>query len=549
MISLAPKIPRVNDAPHHAARLAISQGQLIAKLIVLCAVCAAGVNGQEPASVWQTLLVRPDHVDAVFVKVLAKTGDTSRPRVVIPPAAWSLLPAFAKLKARRDSTLEVTTLWSGNGQLRRQRANWTHDDRSRERWLTGLWTKRADGDLSGSLLVLARRRDEKNLFEVRVVRKDHPAHAVALKACAFEEDAAGGSFAIMHSPNLRVPLARSRAMTKFLPEFDKIKAAGFTKTLRAGSTGIGYTLETLLGLRENNDPRGDFDGMEVKAYRDSEAALDDAEKMNLFLKEPKWLDGMRSAERIAAYGYVDDNGRTALYSTVTIRENSHGFRFEIDTTERRLYLAFKGKRAGYWTFDVLQKRLTEKHTEAAFIAADTRGKGRDEEFLYHTVTWCSQPSVDALLRLIRTRDVMLELRMHVKENGAARNHGSAFRVHKNKLSQLYATTIRIGSRLGGVVLNPHQLRPRALFDVEESVVQRVLPVKAPSTEEQCDDYAEQEAANSRHVQPREPDRHPDWKAGSHESNETGRETHQHNRHPREQANLSWLVYFGWRFVG
>ncbi len=236
--------------------------------------------------------------------------------------------------------------------------------------------------------------------------------------------------------------ARTPALDAFLVKFDEIQARGFVKTMRSGSTGIGYTLETLLDLKENNDRRGDFMGMEIKAYRDSETELNDSEKMNLFLKEPKWLDGLRSADRIREYGYVDDNGRTALYSTVTVTENSHGLRFEVDDANSQLFLLYDSRRIGVWTFEILQKRLLEKHTEAVFVAAESRGRGRDEEFRYHTVRWCSQPSVDALVKLIRKRDAMLELRMHVKENGSARNHGSAFRVHKNKLKELYATVVR-----------------------------------------------------------------------------------------------------------
>ncbi|MFK7821688.1 MAG: MvaI/BcnI family restriction endonuclease [Planctomycetaceae bacterium] len=239
-----------------------------------------------------------------------------------------------------------------------------------------------------------------------------------------------------------LPVFQSKALAAFLERFDEIKSRGFIKTQRSGSTGIGYTLESLLGLKENNDRGGDFLGMEIKAYRDSEAELDDSEKMNLFLKEPKWLDNLRTADRIRKYGYVDKNGRSAWYSTVTFQENSHGLRFEIDEPNSRLFLVYHDEHIAVWDFGILQQRLKEKHTEAVFVAAETRGAGKDEEFHYHTVTWCHQPSVTALVELIGTRDVMLELRMHVKENGSARNHGTAFRIHKNKLNQLFATTVR-----------------------------------------------------------------------------------------------------------
>ena len=76
-------------------------------------------------------------------------------------------------------------------------------------------------------------------------------------------------------------------------------------TLLSGSSGIGYTLEAMLEIEENNSPRGDFMGMELKAFRDDDVGLDDTEKMNLFLKVPRWTDSLKAAQRIKENGYVD----------------------------------------------------------------------------------------------------------------------------------------------------------------------------------------------------------------------------------------------------
>jgi hypothetical protein len=181
---------------------------------------------------------------------------------------------------------------------------------------------------------------------------------------------------------------RSPAIEAFLGKFDVLSARGFVPTLRRGSTGIGYTLETMLEIEENNSPRGDFMGMELKAFRDDDVGLNDAEKMNLFLKEPQWIDGLKSAERIAAYGYVDDNGRTALYSTVTCKISSHHFQMIVDRTKVApvVWLEFLGQRVGFWTTEILEKRLLEKHSETAFVSAHAQGKGRQEQFHYFGVT-------------------------------------------------------------------------------------------------------------------------------------------------------------------
>ncbi|MCA6070699.1 MAG: MvaI/BcnI family restriction endonuclease, partial [Endomicrobium sp.] len=53
----------------------------------------------------------------------------------------------------------------------------------------------------------------------------------------------------------------------------QIKKMGFIPTKRNGATGIGYTLETLLGVTENNIANPDIEGTELKAYRSKANSL------------------------------------------------------------------------------------------------------------------------------------------------------------------------------------------------------------------------------------------------------------------------------------
>lgn len=235
----------------------------------------------------------------------------------------------------------------------------------------------------------------------------------------------------------------SEVLNRFLEKFDLIESQGRIRTLRAGSTGIGYTLETLLGIPENNSRGGDFMGMEIKAYRDDETDFDDTTKMNLFLKEPQWLDDYSTAERIAAFGYIDEDGRNAWYQSVTVNVNSTGLMLEPDPDESALWLSRNGRRIACWTIEVLHQRLQEKHRHCVFVAAASNGQGAAEEFHYRTVTYCARPDVSRLLQIAAEGDMIVELRMHVKPNGSARNHGTAFRVRKHRLRDLYAVRQRV----------------------------------------------------------------------------------------------------------
>ena len=226
-------------------------------------------------------------------------------------------------------------------------------------------------------------------------------------------------------------------LEEFLVQFDKVSARGFVKTLRPGDTGVGYTLETLLEIPENNSPRGDFQGMEIKAYRDSETEFDDQDKMNLFLKEPEWLDSLTTTERIRQYGYKDPNERQAWYLSVTSRKNEANLQLVVTGQGDVLELHRNDLPIARWSLEVLEQRLQEKHAHSVFVGAESRGKGADEEFWYKTVTWCQEPSAKRLLELAASGDIIVELRMHLRPDGSARNHGTAFRIRKHKLQTLF----------------------------------------------------------------------------------------------------------------
>ena len=79
----------------------------------------------------------------------------------------------------------------------------------------------------------------------------------------------------------------------------EIKDQGEIETLRSGNTGVGYTLECLLGIEENNDSSADIDGtIELKAKRKGSSA-----RTTSFTQSPIWLKKTR--EIIKKYGLND----------------------------------------------------------------------------------------------------------------------------------------------------------------------------------------------------------------------------------------------------
>ncbi len=68
---------------------------------------------------------------------------------------------------------------------------------------------------------------------------------------------------------------------QLIEKLREIKSAGFIKTHRAHDTGIGKTLEDLLGIQENNIRLPDFGDLELKAKR-----LESTSMLTLATKSP-----------------------------------------------------------------------------------------------------------------------------------------------------------------------------------------------------------------------------------------------------------------------
>ena len=70
-------------------------------------------------------------------------------------------------------------------------------------------------------------------------------------------------------------------------ELKKIKRKGFIKSLRKDNTGIGYTLEETLGIKENNNGEPDFtyNGLKVELKAQRKKA---GSRVTLSTKSPIW---------------------------------------------------------------------------------------------------------------------------------------------------------------------------------------------------------------------------------------------------------------------
>ena len=396
------------------------------------------------------LFLEPDRIDTVFGKIVTKNDDSGRHGVLIPVPAYSLFPAIPDFdpESGLNYTVPIQTLWRTPSGSASRTSSYKHYHRYPERRITALGSRQLDNAAMGTLIIFGRRSGDSHSYEVVILDPEHPSYAPTIADIGLA-GASPGFFALLRNwRSARDFSGNSAAVQELIDRFDLLSAEGFVPSLRpGGNRGVGNTFEIRMGGSENNRAQADVLGVELKSMmrRDFETgAFGDAD---LFLKEPIWVDGIsKGAERVRAYGYVDDDGRVALYSGVKAKPNGHGLSLHVNRVESRLELLRLGAFVGYWSFDSLQTPLNDKLTETLYGLADAKMIASTEHYFYHTLIYCSQPSMEGFLELVAVGAVSLQIRMHVRDTGVLRNHGSQFRVSTNRWSGLFAVVRELRRR-------------------------------------------------------------------------------------------------------
>ncbi|MFN7036964.1 MAG: MvaI/BcnI family restriction endonuclease [Bellilinea sp.] len=219
----------------------------------------------------------------------------------------------------------------------------------------------------------------------------------------------------------------------FKEAFNKVKSLGWVPSKRKGPTGIGYTLEELLGLPENNIALPDLGQIELKTHRINSNSM-----ITLFTFNRKaWK--MKPLEAIRRYGTPDSNGRMGLYFTMSRIPNSTGLflQVELETVSVR---NTSGESLVEWQLNDLSERFAKKMPALILVSAFSEMRGDREWFKFERAQWLSGTSKDILRSQIYAGNILIDLRLHDKGT-RARNHGTGFRVYEDKLPFLFQSVI------------------------------------------------------------------------------------------------------------
>lgn len=224
----------------------------------------------------------------------------------------------------------------------------------------------------------------------------------------------------------------------------QISSKGYLRTLRPGDTGIGFTLESMLGISANSNQAPDYKGIEIKAKRSRLGT--DKSRSTLFSKVPNWkLSPVGNAlGLLKARGYVDSDGRLSLYHTLSgLRPNSLGLALDIDAEKdwlRQVYHSPSNRTVIHdvtWEIPVLKRDLAAKHRQTFWVRAMCRGAGIDEEFHYVEVQRTRRPMTANFVALVEAGVITVDYALHKKSETRARDHGYLFKIHPDNLGALF----------------------------------------------------------------------------------------------------------------
>jgi hypothetical protein len=238
---------------------------------------------------------------------------------------------------------------------------------------------------------------------------------------------------------------------KIVSEFERIRDLGFLPNNRPNNKdgGIGNTFEDHLGVKENNLKDPDFIGFEVKSKR-----IFNESYLSLFSKSPSQPKG---ANRILKdrFGEERDSefvGLKKLYASIFghrcgIVYDKYNMKLQVDRDSEHLKLVIMDLNMVVlydeviWSFDSLRK-ASSKINKLFIVYADSKKIDGLNHFHYKEGEIYLNFNFDKFLNQIENGGIMFDIRIGVHKTegrnyGKPHDHGSGFRVKKEKIRELF----------------------------------------------------------------------------------------------------------------
>jgi hypothetical protein len=217
----------------------------------------------------------------------------------------------------------------------------------------------------------------------------------------------------------------------------KIGKMGPVPALLNADTGVGRTLEKLLGIDINSSKQPDYKGIELKSYRDQRD-----NRKNLFAQVPDWKYSKfkSSAEILNNFGYTRGDDFKLYCSVSTKTRNSQGLQLKVDAHISQLLE--NSERAGIgdfisWPLDVLHRRLLEKHNETFWISAEPTFEDGKEYFHFKKIEHTKKPIISQFDLLLEQGAITVDHLIKRIPSGKVVEKGPLFKIGSKSLNLLF----------------------------------------------------------------------------------------------------------------
>ncbi len=231
-------------------------------------------------------------------------------------------------------------------------------------------------------------------------------------------------------------------------EFNKIKNLGLVKAMRKGTSGLGYTFETLLNKAEDQECKPDFGSIEIKCkFGYTKTPL------TLFTASPYRNGKYATRYILEKYGYHRNNNSSdiiyfcrAIFSNYTRKVNNYEFKLKVDYLDMRVnieayYCGIFKEIVCYWDFKLLETKLKKKLSYLAIIYGYPYTYNSVVYYKYFKMETYKLKGFFEFLNMIANDKI--HVLIYIKEgksilgNPQMDIHGVAFKIKKEDISQLF----------------------------------------------------------------------------------------------------------------
>lgn len=186
-------------------------------------------------------------------------------------------------------------------------------------------------------------------------------------------------------------------------------------------TGVGRTIESLLGIEMNDSKEPDYHGIEIKSGRIKQGAQN---RNTLFSKVPDWnLSKLKSGRAVAdKYGEHKDgpqNPKTLRHTLSCLKPNSYHLRLNMNYSDKFLEIEedeivqeniFKKiNDVALWTLNSLHETLLQKHKETFWIEVNRKKEDGQEYFKIKRIKHTKNPIVSQFDVLVEQSKITVDL--------------------------------------------------------------------------------------------------------------------------------------------